>query len=305
MTKKLNKWQKEIIKLAETQEQDAAVKLQAAYNDLLKDVRKELKRWLDLHNYEELPDYRLAQIATLFTIDNKVAEIIRQSGERIEPIINEYKGEALKQGYYTTFYQIEQEGKLRLNFRLLDEGLVRRSVAEPVKGELLSSRLYRNTQRLAKKATSSVRNGLMMGKSYAQIAHDIAQDGQASKSQAMTIARTEGGRLRSIGRQEGRDEAVSMGIRLQKRWVSTLDMRTRSSHGALDGQVVDSEGFFTTPEGYKAKYPRGFGVAKEDINCRCEAISQVEGIEPSVRKDNETKEVISYKTYQDWYRGRV
>lgn len=38
--------------------------------------------------------------------------------------------------------------------------------------------------------------------------------------------------------------------------MSALDARTRNSHRHLDGQIVDVEDHFTSPEGNKAKGPR-------------------------------------------------
>lgn len=64
------------------------------------------------------------------------------------------------------------------------------------------------------------------------------------------------------------------GIVMKKEWISTRDGRARDSHIALDGQRVDLEEPFTIPSGEKhsgakAQQPGGFGIAEEDINCRC------------------------------------
>jgi hypothetical protein len=54
-----------------------------------------------------------------------------------------------------------------------------------------------------------------------------------------------------------------------KQWDSTVDARTRSTHVGLDGQLREIEQPFKSPTGATAMYPGGFGVAGEDINCRC------------------------------------
>ena len=46
--------------------------------------------------------------------------------------------------------------------------------------------------------------------------------------------------------------------------------------------------------------PRMFGKPQEDINCRCTTITIVNGIEPELRKDIETKEIIKYNNYNEW-----
>ena len=53
-----------------------------------------------------------------------------------------------------------------------------------------------------------------------------------------------------------------------RQWASTLDSRTREEHQKLDGQSRELDEPFDV-NGCKAMYPGGFGIASEDINCRC------------------------------------
>jgi hypothetical protein len=54
-----------------------------------------------------------------------------------------------------------------------------------------------------------------------------------------------------------------------KEWVTKRDGDVRSNHRRMDGQRADADGYFTSPTNNKARYPGGFGVAEEDIECRC------------------------------------
>jgi HK97 family phage portal protein len=54
-----------------------------------------------------------------------------------------------------------------------------------------------------------------------------------------------------------------------KSWLSERDDAVRSAHRQMDGQKADENGLFTAPDGSKSPYPGGFGVAAQDINCRC------------------------------------
>lgn len=78
-----------------------------------------------------------------------------------------------------------------------------------------------------------------------------------------------------------------------------MDKKTRHDHRELDGQTVEVDEKFTI-RGHTAEGPRLFGVASEDVDCRCTTIEIVDGIAPEVRKDNETKTVIQYKSYSEW-----
>lgn len=305
MTKKLNKWQEELLKLSTKEESYVAKELQKAYEKILKETRRELRYWLDNFEYENLPEYRKMQLANLMTMDNEIVAVLRDSSTEIESIIERYKAETMQQGYYSTFYQIEAQERVAVNFVGLNTSVIRNAVSEPIAGMSLSQRLREYHMVLADKASDAITNGLIMGDSYADIARKVAEEAYLTQRKAMTIVRTEGGRLRSLGRMESRREAVEMGMQLKKRWVSTLDTRTRSTHQSLDGQVVEEHEKFKSSSGNEAMEPRLFGVEEEDVNCRCDSVSDIEGVPPSYRRDNIDGNVIEYATYEDWFEKRV
>lgn len=105
----------------------------------------------------------------------------------------------------------------------------------------------------------------------------------ASRRRAITIARTETVRSSNFGAMESMRQA---GIQ-QKMWLSSRDDRVRESHGALDGVTIPVNGQFTSPvTGAFAVHPGAFGVAEDDINCRCTVIPAAAGkdVTPEVRK---------------------
>lgn len=59
------------------------------------------------------------------------------------------------------------------------------------------------------------------------------------------------------------------GIATHKTWVTMQDEKVRDSHWYLDGLTVKIDEYFYTLNGDRAKHPGEFGVASEDINCRC------------------------------------
>lgn len=54
-----------------------------------------------------------------------------------------------------------------------------------------------------------------------------------------------------------------------KEWLAVQDGQTRDSHRALDGQQAGIAGEFVSISGATTQGPGLFGVAEEDINCRC------------------------------------
>lgn len=304
MTKKLNRWQTELIKLDEIAESKVARELQQAYNKMLKDVRKELRYWLDNFEYEDLPQYRRLEIASLLQLDNSIRDILVASHLEIEPILAQYNLQTFERGYYSTFYQAEVKGKVTIDFPRLDRNVIRLAVKDSVDGISLAERLRGYHIVMAEKSAENILNGIMLGKSYSDIAREIADEAGVAQRRAMTLVRTEGGRLRTQADLIGQREASSMGIKLTKRWVSTLDSKTRSTHQVLDGKTIGIDEEFVS-NGHRAQGPRLFNEPSQDINCRCRLVSDIEDIPPSVRRDNITEEVIRYQTYEQWLKNRV
>ena len=119
----------------------------------------------------------------------------------------------------------------------------------------------------------------------------------------MVIARTEGGRVYSRASLDSMMVAETAGVILVKKWVSTLDERTRPTHQQADGQEVPIDGEFNVG-GVKMIAPRLSGVASEDIQCRCNFIEIVKGYEPKFRRIR-GEGVVPYKTYEEWKKNRI
>lgn len=305
---KLNRWQREILKLEQISDKDMNRKLYNAYNDALKDVRKRLKAYMD--EYEDLPYYKQQQAGKLSALEKEIVDMLNGAYPTAKFEVTDFKRNEMMDGYYSSMYQIEAETGTRLDFLGLDSEFVRQSVARPIAGKTLSNRLYKSRVKLANRATSEIRTGMMQGKTYAEIAGSISRHTEANYQQAVRIARTEGGRLRSLAKQEALNEAKELGIDMQKRWYSSLDNRTRSSHRLLDGQTVEIDEDFVSPEsGAKGPMPRMLGRASEDIGCRCTTLTVVDGIAPNSRyakgSDGHSYEKVEYKNYSEWKDARV
>jgi hypothetical protein len=141
-----------------------------------------------------------------------------------------------------------------------------------------------------------------LGKGYAEMARDVSNETEANYKQALRITRTEAGRINSLATQKGYEEAQAKGIKLQKQWAATWDMKVRTDHRILDGQKVDVDGYFEV-YGMKAKMPHTFGIAGEDVNCRCTTYSIVDDIAPEIRNDDGT--LSQWQSYKEWLEGRT
>ena len=169
-------------------------------------------------------------------------------------------------GYITQQYVINQLG-IPVTTPINVNKLVK-AVNQKVEGFKFSERLYRDIQTLTDATIQEISNGIIQGKSYADIAQKISLHSEATIKQAYTIARTEGGRVSSLAKLDSQMDAKRKGADIVKQWSSTLDMKTRPYHQGLDKQVKEIDEDFEI-DGMKAKGPRLFGIAHMDINCRC------------------------------------
>lgn len=295
--RKLDKWQREVLKLENRADKKAERKLWSIYNNVLKETQAKIKDYLE--EFDKLPEYKKAQLYGLQRLEKEVVDILNAAYPESKKVILDYKTMASVDGYYQQIYQAQQGMVTGLKFDGIDKDFIAQAVNSPVNGKTLSNRLYKSRKKLARHATSIITSGVSQGLGYGQIAQRMRAATEASLYQSLRIARTEGGRLRSQSRQKAQEELIERGFEVKKMWMSALDTRVRSSHAHLDGQIVGVDEEFTSPTGATAKAPRLFGVASEDINCRCTVVTIIDDAKPELRRDGEGK-VTKYRNYSQW-----
>ena len=85
---------------------------------------------------------------------------------------------------------------------------------------------------------------------------------------------------------------AEMGVEVQKEWVATLDVRTRPSHRAFDGQRRDLDEAFSNG----LQYPGASGNPAERWNCRC----KIKAYMPKYDSEDEPR-----LTYSEWYKTKL
>lgn len=293
----MNQWEQELQRLEKIQDLKMNRELYHIYSDTLKDVKSKLKAYLE--EYEDLPYWKQQQTGRLKQLTDEIVEKLQEVYPQTKTVIENFKQEQFETGYYGGYYTVEESQQADLPIAFLPDDVIRSAVRRPVASKTLSERLYKARNRLANRSQGAITSGILQGHGYAEIASVISSNSEANYRQALRIARTEGGRMRTQARQNSYEEMEKVGCDLQKQWLAALDRKTRKSHGHLDGQRVKIDEFFVS-DGYKAIGPRCFGVAGMDINCRCTTITIVDGINPDYRRDNETGEKISFRTYDQW-----
>ena len=153
-----------------------------------------------------------------------------------------------------------------------------------------------------KNLNNSITQGIIQGESLSKISKRVST-GLAGKNENLmkTFAKTGMTQAQNSGRLERMEKGKALGIDVKKKWVATLDGRTRYAHRELDGQIVDTDEDFKT-EGYTIAYP-GDPQAHPSLvyNCRCAITSSFDKYPSKYQRyDNIDGVPIDGMTYREW-----
>lgn len=298
----MSKYQKEIESLLNKSESNINQELQALYKELANEMTKEI---IELNDQIEKDDNfsKKLQKELLEFIRSQMYAKANQLEENQRKIMYDFLKRNASTSYNELFYEFEMSEEIPLSFALLTDKQIATIINTPVAGRKLSTRLKGNSSKMKKNLNRVLTRGFSKGWSTQKMAAQIAEIGGANYRRAMNIARTESGRVTSVTRQQSQQHAKDLGVKAEKKWVSTLDGDTRNNHRKLDGQIRAIDEYFEVG-GLKTLQPHMFGIASEDCNCRCRTINVIKGYEPRLRRDNATGEVSAYKNYQEWINSK-
>lgn len=208
-------------------------------------------------------------------------------------------------------YKIEQVSD-KADFTLWDEQTVKRLIVEqpdlmpyypPKRALQRGIDLKYGKQQI----TASVTSSILQGKGIGKISDDLQSRMQVmNRTSAIRTARTAVTAAQNAGRLDTYRAAQDMGIKLKKRWLATLDNRTRHAHAMLDGQTVDVDKPFKV-DGYELMYPGDTSAPGYLVyNCRCTQIAEVDGEDTSSggrrARNPKTGEsvLVGDMTYAEW-----
>lgn len=258
----MNKHQLEVEKELLQNEKEVLEDLKNNYAKALKDIKKRIK---DLQE-NELTQSKIYQVQYQHNLEKQLQAIVDLLSTDNVQTISEYLKKTYEDGFIGTLYNMQIEGVPLIMPINQDE--VIKSITKKTEDFKLSKTLYENADKLKKTIKTEMTRGISQGNSYSDITKKIALNSEADLKKAYRIARTESGRVQSESKYEAMKRAKKNGANVVKQWDSTMDSKTRQTHAMLDGQIRELEDPFEVA-GNQAMYPHGFGIASEDINCRC------------------------------------
>ena len=266
----MDKYQKQVQLELLGHEEENKKKLTANYQEALKEIKKKLS---DIMESNDSQERKISRTKWGRMLEAQLNTILKNLGEKNVSDMTKYLDTVYREAYLGCIYGMHQDGVgliLQVN-----EDKVERSLNRETDRLKFSQRLYENVDKLKQDVKEEIARGFSTGRDYISIARQISLRAGVSIGRACTIARTEGHRITEESRLDCMKEAVQKGAETVKQWDSTLDDKTRSTHRELDGQIREVDEPFEIPStGSKAMYPGGFGIPKEDINCRCVMITR-------------------------------
>ena len=256
------------------QEKRIMRQLERSYKHALEQVNARIRN-LDERTDEKNKQSIAYQKQFQTAVKNQLEDILKALHAETYETVDDYIRESYTDGIVQTMYQLHADGIPIV--MPIPQDRAAKAVKQDTK---LSKPLYdsigEDLQSLKQHITDVISAGFAAGTSVNDMAHQITAkmigDYAGMKGgvlgKAKTIARTESNRVANAARLDAATDAKEAGADTVKQWDSTMDRATRPHHVELDGQVRELNEPFEVA-GHKAMAPHQFGIASEDVNCRC------------------------------------
>lgn len=240
-------------------------------------------------------------------------KVLDTANQQCAGIIKTGRMNVFAENYNFCSYQLEKRLGGAISFNIYNENTVARLLKKNPK--MLPEWKIHERKDYAwnrQKVENAVTQGIIQGEGIEQITGRMVDALCTQNENRMRLfARTSMTGAQNAGRLAQMEDAEDMGIKVKKRWVATLDSRTRDTHQELDGQEVPVDEPFEV-DGMEIMYPGDPNAEPELVyNCRCTMIEVYEGIDrKSVRRaydddengnrDTANSYTVEDMTYSEW-----
>ena len=254
--------EKKILEYLEMIYREASKNIQARIEKLMKDFEK---TGLSSKIYQAKWQRTLKK-----QIDNTLERIHKGVYQSIE----DYRTRCYENGYLGAFYDMQGQG-VPLIMPIDPEKMVKAITIDSKLSKSLYDSLGISLDKLKQTVRNEISRSIATGKMYAQVATSIDLKMNTGRYNAYRIARTEGQRIVNEATYQAQMDAKKRGADIFKQWCGILDGRIRPSHSELHNQIKRIDEYFEV-NGHRTLYPLGFGVASEDVNCRCRLLQRAD-----------------------------
>lgn len=291
----MNKRQKEVLQASLDNEKEVLKALEKNYTKALADIKKNIRELQAMPQTQS----KAYQIEFQKQLESQISAYLDVLKGNNYKTITEYMSKCYEEGFVGSVYCLQGFGEgITIP---IDQETVIKAVKLTGDDLKLSEKLEGNTKLLKQNVLAEMQRGFASELSYADIARNISNWGNADMNRSKTIARTEGHRVQCKADIDCAYKARELGCDTVKQWNSTLDGKTRSSHQKLDKEWRELDEPFSNGLMYPGD-PNG--KAAEVVNCRCGVDDvprwYVEKGGGQYRRNNITGEIIKCRDYVEF-----
>lgn len=197
--------------------------------------------------------------------------------------------DAYEDSYYQSIYEIQKGIGVGSAVNRLND--VERIVSRPYLEQSFSQRIWGDNRRLTRQLQTEITQAVIRGDSIDRTSRVIAERMGVGYRNAQRLVRTE---MAHIQTESAYNAYRDSGVVLKYEYLATLDEKTCSICGPMDGQVFSF-----------AEKEEGVNIGPLHPNCRCDIVPHFDD-EPATdrriaRLDGETFHLPANMTYNQWY----
>ena len=240
----------------------------------------------------EAPAYQ-ARLERLQQTQNQLDQVMRNVYHQENLQNTSFYVDLANRAYYESIFQIQQRAGVAFDFSMIDPRVIDRVVGSRWSRANYSSRIWKNTEALAKSLKEELLVSLVTGRTDRETAEIIANKFAAGASKARRLVRTESAYLSSQMDMESYKEC---GLETYI-FLATLDLRTSDICRSLDKKRFkiseQQPGVNCPPMHPWCRSTTISGISDEEL-----AKLQQRGIDPEIGK---AVKIPGNMTYQQWY----
>lgn len=297
--KALDKYLVEVKRIEESRSKGADKEIRSLYKSLLKKLNSFIGEYYTKYSDDNgvlnvaILQQNAKYASFLEEVDKNIKEVTPAISKTIKSTVEKtYK--ACFEGMINGFSNSAGDIKFKDSFNGLSikPEVLKAAVENPISGLTLPERLQKHRQDVIYDIRQSISNSLMTGERFDTTSKKLVERLDVSYGKASRIVRTESHRVQEKGLMDGAehindkvkgdglvyaaiwhnlgDEKVRPNIRVKtKKGWKTYKSHTNANHRKMEGQLIESGGYFDLGNGVKAKSPGESGDASNDCNCRC------------------------------------
>lgn len=262
MDKEFLDLQKKFERLLKSKEKGIVKNYAKSYKNLKKEMEKVYESY---ENSGTLSMDDLRKYNRLKAIETRTAKIIMSLYGDNDKLIKNSLEEIIDKTWKGSLEALGASGEVPTVKRSFNtDELVHQAVA----GRVWTERINHYGNNFIYDVHTIIRKGIEDGDTFTTMAKNLKTKYGEDIGNTVRIARTEGARVQAYTADKVMSE-VNKEVKLLKTWRTMEDKSVRHTHTLMEGKTVKFDEEFILPSGARCMYPKGTGVAAEDINCRC------------------------------------